>query len=154
MQYWRLLIDRWKLEEGSAIVEMTLLMPFVLLLLMGTIDFARVFYTALAVTQAARAGAQYGAQNNETSQDSAGMQQAARNAAQDDIDTNSLTVTATNYCKCANGTTANCLTGVCAEGSPQIYVQVTTTKAFQTLWNYPGVPHTVNLNRTAIMRVQ
>ena len=157
MQYRRMPIARWNSEGGQAIIEMTLLLPFFLLLLMGVIDFSRVFYTALAVTQAARAGAQYGAQSNGTSQDTAGMAQAARTAAQDDIDTSSLTVTATDYCMCtADGVTltpmASC-TAACAN-TRQIYVQVTVAKTFQTLWNYPGIPHSITLNRTAIMRAQ
>src|SRR2546427_12139781 len=100
MQYQRVCLVRWNAERGSAIIEMTLLMPFILLLLMGTIDFSRIFYTARAVSHAARAGAQYGAYSNVNSQDTAGMRQAALDAAQDDIDTSSLTVTATSFCRC------------------------------------------------------
>src|SRR5437773_6675155 len=154
MQYRRMPIARWNSERGQAIVEMTLLLPFFLLLLMGVIDFSRVFYTALTVSHAARAGAQYGAQSNGKSQDTAGMQAAAIAAAQDDIDTSSLTVTATNYCKCTpDGVTftamATC-TSSCLN-TRQIYVQVTTSKTFQTLRNYPGIPHTIPLSRTAIL---
>ena len=54
MQYRRMPIARWNSERGQAIVEMTLLLPFFLLLLMGVIDFSRVFYTALTVSHAAR----------------------------------------------------------------------------------------------------
>ena len=157
MQYRRMPIARWNSERGQAIVEMTLLLPFFLLLLMGVIDFSRVFYTALTVSHAARAGAQYGAQSNVKSQDTAGMQAAAIAAAQDDIDTSALTVTATNFCMCtADGVTLTAMatcTSACAS-TRQIYVQVTTSKTCQTLWNYPGIPHTINLSRTAILRAQ
>src|SRR3989442_3266242 len=146
MQYQRVCLVRWNAERGSAIIEMTLLMPFILLLLMGTIDFSRIFYTALAVSHAARAGAQYGAYSNVSSQNTAGMRQAALDAAQDDIDTSSLTVTATSFCRCTvDGITLTVLatcTSACAN-SRQVYVQVTTSKTFQTLWNYPGIPHSV-----------
>src|SRR5437867_12150593 len=94
----RLLRARWPSQRGSAIVELTLLVPLFLLMLLGTMDFARVFYTALSVTHAARAGAQYGAQSNVTSQDYAGMKQPAQNAA-NYIDTRSLALTATIYCQ-------------------------------------------------------
>src|SRR5437867_1351506 len=153
MQYWRVLIDRWGAEEGQAIVELGVLLPLLALMLLGTIDFARVFYTAMTVTHAARAGVQYGAQSNDASQDTAGMEQAARDAAQD-LDSNSLTVTAESYCQCANKTKVDCVTGVCPEGSPPIYITVTAQTTFQTLVNYPGIPHTINVNRTATMRVQ
>jgi len=128
----RLLRARWPAQRGSAIVELTLLVPLFLLMLLGTADFARVFYTALSVSQAARAGVQYGAQ---------------------DIGTLS-TVTAGSYCQCADSAKVDCVSGTCPEGSPQIYVIVTAGKIFQTLWHYPGIPHSVALSRTAIMRVQ
>jgi len=83
MQDRQLLSTRWPAQRGSAIVELTLLVPLFLLMLLGTADFARVFYTALSVSQAARAGVQYGAQDNEKSKDYAGMQKAAQLAAQD-----------------------------------------------------------------------
>src|SRR5437870_10570670 len=67
MPYRQLLLARWTSQRGSAIVELTLLVPLFLLMLLGTADFARVFYTALSVSQAARAGVQYGAQDNEKS---------------------------------------------------------------------------------------
>ena len=152
MQYRRVPIVHRNSQRGSAIVELTLLVPLFLLMLLGTVDFARVFYTALSVSHAARAGVQYGAQDNEKSKDYAGMQQAAQLAAQD-IGALS-TVTAGSYCQCANGAKVDCITGTCTEGSPQIYVIVTAGKIFQTIWNYPGIPHAVALSRTAIMRVQ
>ncbi len=152
MQYRRVPIVHRNSQRGSAIVELTLLVPLFLLMLLGTMDFARVFYTALSVSHAARAGVQYGAQDNEKSKDYAGMQQAAQLAAQD-IGALS-TVTAGSYCQCANGSKVDCIIGTCNEGSPQIYVIVTAGKIFQTMWNYPGIPHSVALSRTAIMRVQ
>ena len=152
MPYRQLLLARWTSQRGSAIVELTLLVPLFLLMLLGTADFARVFYTALSVSQAARAGVQYGAQNNDKSRDYAGMQKAAQLAAQD---IGSLsTVTAGSYCQCTDRGRVDCVTGTCSEGSPQIYVIGTAGKIFQTLWNYPGIPHSVALSRTAIMRVQ
>ena len=157
MQYWQMLMDRWKSQEGQAFVELTLLLPLLLMMLMGVVDFARVFHTALAITQAARAGAAYGAQSSAKSSDKPGMEQAARDAAAQDLDTSALTVTASQYCKCTtDGVTLTAMTlctDTCA-GSRQVYVQVITQKTFQTLWNYPGVPHTVNLSRTAILRAQ
>src|SRR5213080_1460735 len=104
----QLLRTHWPSQRGSAIVELTLLVPLFLLMLVGTIDFARVFYTALAVSQAARAGVQYGAQSNEKSKDTAGMQRVAQTAALEDIGTLS-TLTAGNYCQCADRIKVDCL---------------------------------------------
>src|SRR5438876_10937411 len=63
--------------RGQALVEFALISPLSFLLFIGCLDFGRVFYSAMAITHAARAGAQYGAQNNDTSGDFDGMTQAA-----------------------------------------------------------------------------
>jgi Flp pilus assembly protein TadG len=138
-------------HRGQAIVEFALISPLSFLLFVGCLDFGRVFYSAMAVTHAARAGAQYGAQSNTTSVDDAGMTQAALDAAGD---LPGVTVTPNRYCLCANGSTVDCITGTCTEGAPQLYVQVTAQKTFTTLFPYPGVPKTTNLSRQATIRLQ
>jgi len=137
-------------------VELALTLPVLGILLIGTIDFARVYYAAMAVGQAARAGAAYGAQSVGTSGDDSGMAQAALTTANLDL-TPAVTAAnahATHRCACADGTQVSCTTGTCSEGVPRIYVSVEIDRTFQTLFPYPGVPTTVRLNRTATMRVQ
>jgi Flp pilus assembly protein TadG len=141
-----------KAERGSAIVEFGMLAPVLILMLMGAIDFARVFFTSISVVNAARAGVQYGLRSNGKSGDLTGMQNAAL---ADGSDIAGMTATATRFCQCSDGATANCLTGSCGTyGRPRIYVKVTTAVAFQTLFRYPGVPATVNLTKSATMREQ
>lgn len=48
-------------QTGQALVEMALVLPVLLLLLMGIIEFGRIFNASLVVTQAAREGARTGA---------------------------------------------------------------------------------------------
>lgn len=48
-------------EQGQSIVELTLMLPILMLLLLGIIDLGRVFYTYVTMTNAAREGARYGA---------------------------------------------------------------------------------------------
>ena len=110
----------------------------------------------MAIDQAARASAAYGAQSVATSGDDAGMAQAARSAANLDL-TPAVTAAnahATHWCACADGTQVSCTTGTCTEGVPRIFVSVEVDRTFQTLFPYPGIPTTVRLNRTATMRVQ
>src|SRR5213078_4592734 len=64
-------------------MELALLLPLLLVLFIGIIDFGRVFYNAMTISHAARAGVQYGAQDNIRSGDFAGMRQAAQGAAAD-----------------------------------------------------------------------
>ena len=140
-------------RAGVAMLELALVLPLLMLMLLGAIDFARVYYESIAVASAARAGAQYGAQKVTTSGDFAGMQQAALN---DLTGVTGVTVTASRYCQCPNGSTVNCTTGTCAgtQINPRIYVTVTVTKTFTTLFPYPGIPNPVVLTRVATVRAR
>lgn len=46
--------------QGQALVELTLTLPFLLLLLLATVDVGRLFYVYVGVQNAAREGAAYG----------------------------------------------------------------------------------------------
>ena len=45
--------------SAQALVELALLMPILLLLILGALDFGRMFYTKMVLTNAAREGANY-----------------------------------------------------------------------------------------------
>jgi Flp pilus assembly protein TadG len=47
-------------QRGQSLVEMAILTPVILLILLGAIDFGRVFYSYITITNAARVGAQFG----------------------------------------------------------------------------------------------
>jgi len=140
-------------QAGSATLELSLLSPLLILMLLGSIDFARLFYDGITVANAARAGVQYGALSKSKSGDINGMVQAAMN---DVEDLYGVSVTAERYCACSDGSRVDCVNGDCSllEGKPQIYVKVTVQKTFETLFPYPGIPHTLNLRREAIMRAR
>lgn len=140
-----------KSDTGSATVEFALLLPMMLLLVLGVVDFARLFYAAITVASAARAGVQYGAQDTTTARNTAQMQTAALN---DATDITGVTATAEFYCECSNGTRVDCVSGTCSGASPPVYVSVTVAKTFTTLVDYPGIPHNTVLLRTARMRAR
>ncbi len=48
-------------EKGQAVVELALVLPLLLLLLFGIMEFGRVFDASLVITQAVREGARAGA---------------------------------------------------------------------------------------------
>ncbi len=145
-------IGRRKSDAGTAALELGLVLPVMAILVVGAADFARLFYTAIEVANAARAGVQYGVQSNGATGNSAGMQKAA---ADDAKQVSGMTVTAARRCQCADGAPADCLIGDCGSyGAPQIYVTVTAQKNFDTVIPYPGIPPSINLTKTAIMRAQ
>src|SRR5213594_1427984 len=129
-------------------VEMSLVLPLLLLILMGVADFGRVFYTAIEVTNAANAGALAGSRNVPSASKTDLMSQAAKN---DASDLSGLTVTSQKYCKCSNGSSVAC-SGTCATGSVRMYVSVTAQKTFSTLATYPKVPSQTPISRTTVIR--
>jgi len=56
-------------ERGQSVVEFALVFPILILILMGTIDFGRLFYSYVTVTNAARVGAEYAMDTRRTQAD-------------------------------------------------------------------------------------
>ena len=138
------------LSAGQAMVELALVVSVLSMVLVATCDFARLFYLSVEVNNAARAGVQYGAQNSSTAVDVAGMRQAALNEA---ADITGLTASPSTYCQCANGSSVACASAaVSCPNDRRTYVSVTTTATFTTLLNYPGIPSSVTVNGSAVMR--
>jgi Flp pilus assembly protein TadG len=142
-------------QAGLAIVEFTLAVPLLLLIFVGLVEVGRFAYYSILVANAARAGVQYGAQNMSNAQDDTGMQAAATNDAQNIA---SITAQSGRTCECTDGTTTStqdCSNGTCALSSYHrvVYVWVTASGTFTSLFRYPGVPQSLSLSRTATMRV-
>jgi Flp pilus assembly protein TadG len=143
---------------------MALMLPFLLLLLVGVVDFAQLFRLAIEVSSAARAGAQYGYQNSATQMDAAGMIAAAEDAAADVTTWGANT--ASYGCMCSDGTEQSQIsssgsgsTSMCAtpptsctsKGTQLIhYVQVQTQATYKPLFPWPGVPSSITLNGNAV----
>ncbi|MGN7147785.1 TadE/TadG family type IV pilus assembly protein [Arthrobacter sp. SAFR-179] len=58
---WETVLKAKRKERGAVAVEMALLLPLLLLIVMGTIEFGRVLNVQVSMTQAAREGARYAA---------------------------------------------------------------------------------------------
>ena len=52
-------------RKGQALVELALTLPLILLLILGAMDFGRMFYQKIVLTNAAREGANYLSRNHE-----------------------------------------------------------------------------------------
>lgn len=145
-------MQRWRAAEGgNALVELALVLPIMATLLTGVADFGLMAYDAMAVTDAARAGAQYGFVH---ASDAAGIQAAALGA----TGLNAGNLTVTESCQCFDGATVVC-TGPCASadqdnGQSRIYLSVAVSEPFHTLLPWPGVPDPVTLTGSAVLPVQ
>jgi Flp pilus assembly protein TadG len=136
-------------RRGQSAVELALLVPVLAFVLVAAADFARVYYMSTALVSAARAGVQYGAQSTTAASDTVGMKQAALN---DASNLTSVTATASKFCECPPSNSHVDCSPACS--GMEMYVQVNTSAAFHTLVNYPGIPSTVTLNESALMRAE
>ena len=60
-------------DRGTALVELTVALPLLTMVMLGAVDFARVWVQSSAVENAAHTGAQYGAQTTSHTVDSNGI---------------------------------------------------------------------------------
>jgi Flp pilus assembly protein TadG len=122
-------------RRATAAVEMALLLPFLMFVFVVGVDFARVFYHCLTLTNCARNGALYGSVD-------------ATHAADTDAIKAAALVDASNLSPSPNVDSA---VGTDADGNPCI--QVTVSWTFNMLTSYVGIPSSINLSRTVQMRV-
>lgn len=137
-------------DRGQSSVELALSVPMLIVLLLAAVELGRIFYVQISVSNAARAGVQYGAQSITIANDNNGMQQAAL---ADAPNITGLTATASHYCQCANGAASTCLASDCSGSHRLLFVQVTTSAPYTPMMSYPGLPGAMTLNGKAIMRV-
>jgi Flp pilus assembly protein TadG len=144
-------------QGGQSLVELAMILPMMLVLLVGIIEIGRFAYYSILVANAARAGAQYGAQGLATAADSTGIQAAAQNDGQNDA---RLTVSSVQQqCGCsaailAGAAPGNSCPATCTPPDHAlVYVQVTATGTFYSLFNYPGLPASITVTSTERMRV-
>ena len=150
----RRILRIWRSEHGGALVELAVVLPVLVLIAIGVMDYGRVYYTSITVAHAARAGAEWGAY---------GMTGSSTNDAQiqsfaqlEGAEAGTLTITSSHVCRCSPaGALVSCTTGSCGGyGLPQIYVTATATKSIALLLKYPGLPATVTISRSATFRQQ
>jgi Flp pilus assembly protein TadG len=121
-------------RPGVAVVELAVLLPLLVLLFVITIDFARVFYFSLSLTNCARAGALYACdpasagESPYPSVEAAALADATNLSPQPKITSTSGT-----------------------DNQGRKYVSVTADYSFDTITGFPGIPTKVPLTRTITM---
>lgn len=129
-------------SHGLAAVETAIVLPLVLLLTFATIDFGRIVYAYVAVSNAAYAGAEYGSMHQFTSYTQASWQAQIQTAIQNEMQ-NLSGFTAANLQSSSSTTTDS-------DGLFQVTVNV--SYPFSTIVNWPGVPHQIQLTHQVVMR--
>lgn len=135
-------------ETGGAMVELAVVLPVLVLMTIGVMDYGRVFFRSIMVANAARAGADWGAYAaNYTNQ--TGMQAFTKLDAQE---IGNLKVTSQSYCMCGNS--AGSCSANCGGLPPRVLVEVTATDTVALLIKYPGLPDKIVVSQTARYRAQ
>jgi len=137
-------------NSGQAVVEVALVAPLLMILMAGAIDLGRFAQFDAKLASSARAGAQYGSQNLVTAADTTGMQSAAESDVQNQT---GITVAATTFCKCADGTATSCTSTACSANHRLLYVNVSSTAIFFPLFRFIFGAGATPRVRTAIMQV-
>jgi Flp pilus assembly protein TadG len=145
------------LPRGQSLVEFAMIVPVMLLLLVGAIEIGRFAHYSILVSNAARAGAQYGALSLATAGDKNGIVNAAL---ADGQSVQGLTIdTPAELCGCSAAIVGGTPPGTTCPATctpPDhglVYVQVTANGTFPSLFKYPGIPKSFTVSSTEKMRV-
>jgi Flp pilus assembly protein TadG len=136
-------------RRGQGAVELALCLPLLSLLAVVAADAGRAFLVGIEVTNAARAGVEFGVQDSTTAGNLSGMETAATN---DGNGITGLTATAKTYCQCGTTVKTCPVSASITCLDPRGYVEVDTSAPFKTLLHYPGIPTSLTLTGKAIMR--
>jgi hypothetical protein len=147
-------------RRGSAVLELAIAVPVVILLFAGAADFARVFRDAVSMTDSSHAGAMWGSLVVAHSRSFAEIQNVATSSAGE---VNGSETAAENYCDCpdapakgpSDSNAVSCSTGFCpGYGNPRSYVRCRVSASFDPVLPYPGVPSDSEVGRWVYMRAQ
>jgi Flp pilus assembly protein TadG len=142
------LFRRLASEQASNLIEVSIVLPLLLIMLAGVVDLGRAIYYSQALASAASAGAIYGSQ---APTDLTGM----KNTVDDDASTvPGISAKASYGCECQNGTdkSASCSTDPSCSDGVVYYVTVTASSDFKPIMPWPGIPSSLTLSSSSTMR--
>jgi len=116
-------------RRGLAAPELALALPLIMFLFLLTVDFSRIYYYTVIVSNCAGNGAIYGGANPAAANDTNGIKTAAGR------DATNLVAANLNVNSATDSSTA------------PTYVDVTVTYPFTTFANYPWIPRNYTITR-------
>ena len=140
-------------RSGSALVELALVVPCLVVILLGAVEFAMLAYESIEVSDAAHAAAAYGSESAGAAGDTTGIRSVAAASAND---ISGVVTTPTVFYSCSSTpATQNTTppTGCSSTDSVLTYIQVTTSATVTMPIHIRGIG-IYTLNGLAIMRVR
>lgn len=135
-------------QHGGPAVGFAFVLPLLMMIVIGLIDFGSHVVNTTALRNAARAAVQYARVKPE---DTAGIQSVAVQIGK--LDPATLSVTTTRFCECTSGVAVQCT--VQCQGSPmQKFVKVEVTQPFEPIIPYPELLLPTTVTGRATIRYQ
>lgn len=140
-----------KSDSGAAAVEFAMTAPLLILLMVGIFDMGSYIRDRMRLEQISRAAVDYvmqGGQDENIKQDVVSYYDQAG------TDAGLYDVSSERVCTCSDGVAQSCSAVSCGSGDySRQYVEVTINRTYTTLFDYPGIPHSINLAGSARMRL-
>jgi Flp pilus assembly protein TadG len=134
-------------SRGVAATELAIILPLLVTIVFGCVDFGRFAYSYISVTNAARAAADFAATHTYTTGTETAWRNETRQAAIDEmsqmLNFNATDVTVPNPV----------VTNETGQSNGLKRVRVTVSYPFRTVVTWPAIPSQTNLSRTVEMRV-
>lgn len=145
-------------DHGQALVELALTLPLLIFMLFAAFELGRVAYTAIEVTNAAKAAAQYGGQNVTSADNTATMESIAASEAADYGLQLDRPISVSKPCACVkdgNATPTSCTDTTCVSGGSYMVrtLTVTTSASYRPLFQIPGLPASYTVYGKAVQEV-
>ena len=136
-------------RSGAVLVEFAFMLPVFMTILLAGVDFGRFAYLYIGVTNAARAGAEFGAMRPTptTGGNLANWQQGVRNAVTAELTNN------TGFDASSLVVPTPTVSNPATDPLRLKRVRVEVRHPFRTLVNWPGIPNIVTLRSAIQMRV-
>jgi Flp pilus assembly protein TadG len=139
-------------QRGQALIEFAFIILVMALLALGVGDFALAIQQGMLVQEAATAGALYASFSNYNATQTSAWQSAATTAG---IGANGLNISTSSFCMCSiAGGSVPCSTSCSTGYKTRLYVSVTASSSFASMFPFQFLPSTFNLSSTVVMEVQ
>lgn len=136
-------------DEGSTLVELTLLLPVLFAILLMATELAMYMQRSILVVEGASVGARFGIGAGNGS-NIAGMTQAAKSEAEN---VSGFSAAPSTFCTCSPGGAKVDCSSSCGTARASHYVQVTTSATIPGIFNITGLPASMRPSATSTMRV-
>lgn len=145
------LLGRHRDDSGNSAVEFALVLPVLVFMALGAMDFGMAYSTQTGYESAARAGLEYAFKN---SSDLAGVKARITANIHDSSGLDSGYPAVTEQCECADATPVACSATCTGGAAPYRYVAIDIQGSYQTLYDWPFLAPSLPIQYTARMRVE